>query len=337
MSLNTLYIDVKYAGLLSNKLSQFRVKKANPYLANFRCPICGDSERSKFKARGYLFFHKGTMMMKCWNCGISYSFGNFIKRIDPLLFDEYSREVYKEQFTNIEKSPVKFDIIPPKYLGTPLAQLKKISQLPYDHYAKQYILNRKIENFWHSKLFFCPAFAAWTNLMIPDKLPTTNDEPRLIIPLCDQSGKMFGYQGRSFKKKTTLRYITIMLEERPKVFGLDTINKKERVYLTEGPIDSMFLANGAAMVGADVNPTELFNDFVMIYDNEPRNKNIVQRVDSCIEKGYNVCIWDDTFKGKDINEMILNGADDQHIKIVINKRTFTGLQAKLELLKWKKI
>jgi hypothetical protein len=75
---------------------------------------------------------------------------------------------------------------------------------------------------------------------------------------------------------------------------------------------------------------------VYILDNEPRNKEIVKRLDSFINKGYNVVVWDNTFKGKDINEMILNGADAEHIKIVIDKRTYKGLEATVELMNWKK-
>ena len=55
-----------------------------------------------------------------------------------------------------------------------------------------------------------------------------------------------------------------------------------------------------------------------------------------IDDVYSVMIWDDTFKGKDINDMILNGADVEHITIVLEKRTFSGLEARVELMKWKK-
>ena len=48
-----------------------------------------------------------------------------------------------------------------------------------------------------------------------------------------------------------LRYITIMFEEVPKIFGLDTVNFQEKYYVVEGALDSMFLSNAVAMAGAD--------------------------------------------------------------------------------------
>jgi len=341
------WIDVKYANLLSGKLQQFKIKKSMPYLANCRCPICGDSQKNKLKARGYLFQHKNEMAYKCHNCGFAAPFGKFLKQLDTYLYDEYTREHYlnKPMHSNsinvTVQQNVKPDITnasPPRFLaaGSPLRQLKKISQLTWDHPAKQYIINRKIDNPWHAKLFYAPKFAAWTNSIIPDKLIATRDEPRLIIPFLKEDKTLFGYQGRSFDPNSKLRYITIMIEDYPKIFGLDTVNKDTRCYVFEGPIDSMFIPNSIAMAGADIRLDSSFKDPVFIFDNEPRNKEIVKRIDKHIDMHYNIVIWDDSFNGKDVNEMILNGADAEHIKIVIDKRTFKGLEAKVELNKWKR-
>ena len=339
--MNTQWIDVKYANILSGRLDHYKVKKSNPYLANMRCPFCGDSQKNKYKARGYLFQHKGKMYYRCHNCGISHSFGNFIKQVDIVLYEQYSVEAYVTKNSNTSVKEVKPDIsiiVTPKFLnaGSPLKKLKKISQLVFDHPAKKYILDRKIENKHHTKLFYCSKFAAWTNSIIPEKMDATRDEPRLIIPFLKEDGTLFGYQGRSFDPNTNLRYITIMLEDLPKIFGLDTINKNTRCYVFEGPLDSLFIPNSIAMAGADVVLDKSFSDVVYILDNEPRNKEIVKRLDSFINKGYNVVIWDNSFKGKDINEMILNGADAEHIKIIIDKRTYKGLEATVELMNWKK-
>ena len=226
----------------------------------------------------------------------------------------------------------------PKFLSgdSPLRKLKKISQLHWNHYAKKYVVDRKIPNEFHAKLFFCENFAAWTNSMIPDKLDEKIKEARLIIPFIDENKNFFGYQGRSLDPNSKIRYITVMLEDRAKIFGLDSVNKKNRVYVVEGPIDSMFIPNCIAMAGSAVKLSSDFNDVVYIYDNEPRNKEIVKQIESSIDKGNKVVIWDKTFPQKDINEMILNGNDAEHIKIVIDKRTFSGLEAKVELMNWRK-
>ena len=333
--MHDIWIDIKYANILAGRLQQFKVKKNNPYLANFRCPLCGDSEKNKFKTRGYIFQHKTKMEFKCHNCGAAFSFGNFLKRVDVILYEEYSVEAFMKKDVKEEKN---IENPKPKFTGTgsPLRGLKKISQLQHDHPAKLYILSRKIENPWHARLFYAPKFAKFVNGLIPGKMNEKKDEPRLIIPFIKEDGTVFGFQGRSFDPKTTLRYITIMLEDYPKIFGLDKVNKSERCYVLEGPIDSMFLPNSIAMGGADASLGSDFVDPVFIYDNEPRNKDIVRRIDKTIDKGYNVVIWDNTFKGKDINDMVLSGADAEHIKIIIDKRTFKGLEAKVELMNWKK-
>ena len=185
--MSDLYIDVKYVKLLSGRLRNFKIKKSNPFLANFSCDFCGDSEKHKYKARGYIFQKKSSLLYKCHHCGVSHSLGNFIKQVDIVLYEQYSVEAYVTKNSNTSVKEVKPDIsiiVTPKFLnaGSPLKKLKKISQLVFDHPAKKYILDRKIENKHHSKLFYCSKFAAWTNSIIPEKMDATRDEPRLIIP-----------------------------------------------------------------------------------------------------------------------------------------------------------
>jgi hypothetical protein len=47
------FVDVKYINLISARFQKFKKIKNNLY--NFRCPICGDSQKNKSKARGYLY------------------------------------------------------------------------------------------------------------------------------------------------------------------------------------------------------------------------------------------------------------------------------------------
>ena len=71
-------IDSKYIGLISSRLQKFKRVKSNLY--NFRCPICGDSQKHKNKARGYFYQIKTNTNFKCHNCGASLSFNNFLKQ-----------------------------------------------------------------------------------------------------------------------------------------------------------------------------------------------------------------------------------------------------------------
>ena len=170
-----------------------------------------------------------------------------------------------------------------------------------------------------------------------------NDEPRLVIPFLDKEGNLFAIQGRSFRKNTNLRYITIMFdEEKPKLYGLDTVDERLPIYVVEGPIDSMFIPNCIASAGSDVTTnlntiSEDKSKFIIVYDNEPRNKEIVRKIERAIEAGFPVCIWPESMEQKDINDMVMAGMKLRKIVDTINECTYTGLEAKLKFQQWKKI
>lgn len=338
------WIDQKYIGLISNRVERF--KRVNGALYNLRCPLCGDSKTNKFKARGYIMDKPVVgALYYCHNCHASISLGNFLKHVDSSLAEQYKREKFLEKNNSPEETKeVKPDISKvsiPSFLqgNSPLKQLKKISQLAVDHPIKKYVEKRKIPANLHYKLFYAPKFKSWVNTIIPEKFNVENDEPRLIIPFLDEEGKMFGFQGRGFKKDG-IRYITIMIDEsKPKAFGLDVVKKEGKVYVVEGPIDSMFLPNCIAMAGSAINLNEVFpskqkDEVVIVMDNEPRNKQIVDRIDKYIDEGYNVCIWPSSIEYKDINDMVLAGLDPEAIILSNIKH---GLLAKAALTQWKKI
>ena len=338
------WIDQKYIGLLSNRVQMF--KRVNNTTYNFRCPLCGDSKTNKYKTRGYIVEKPvvGTLYY-CHNCHESISLLNFLRRVDPTLAEEYKRDKFIDK--NVDKKEQTEEprdiskITVPTFMkgSSPLKAIKKISQLNPEHPAKKYVQNRRIPPNVHYKLFYAPKFKEWVNTIIPEKFKPENDEPRLIIPFLDQDGNLFGFQGRSFRKDG-IRYITIMIDEtKPKVFGLDTVNPDGKVFVVEGPIDSLFLPNCIAMAGSsvkleDVFPNKLKNEIVVVMDNEPRNKDIVNTIDKYIDEGYSVCIWPEEVHQKDINDMVLDGLDPEWI---IQQNIRSGLIAKAALSQWKKI
>ena len=137
-----------------------------------------------------------------------------------------------------------------------------------------------------------------------------------------------------------MRYATIILDEtKEKVFGLETIDKTKKVYVVEGPIDSLFLDNCIAMAGSDINLNNIADrdKIVVIYDNEPRNKEIVKKINKAVEHNYNVCIWPDFIEQKDINDMVLKqDLSGPAIQSIIDSNTYNGLAAKMRLQQWSK-
>ena len=140
-------------------------------------------------------------------------------------------------------------------------------------------------------------------------------------------------------KNSKIKYITIILEEHhPKIYGLDRIDWDKTVYITEGPIDSMFLDNAIALVGADIDKmffvANFETNFVMVYDNEKRNKQIVDRIQKAIDLNFPVVIWPSDIKEKDINDMVLAGLD---VGDMLKSNTYSGLEAKTKLISWKRV
>ena len=336
------WLEQKYVNLLSNRLPRF-TKKGND-LWNFRCHICGDSQKNKLKARGYLFAQNGEYFYRCHNCSASLNFKQFLNSIDPIMADEFSKEKFMEKTGLVATAkPVEKDIgkfIQPKFIKyTALNTLKKVSQLDPAHPVKRYVMSRQIPSTMHFKLFYAPKFKQFVNSLIPDKFNTDIDEPRLIIPFVDQNQQLIGFQGRNFSKDG-IRYITIMLDEtKPKVYGLESVNLKETFYVFEGPIDSMFIKNSIAMAGSSLDrllePHK--SKAVMVFDNEPRNKEIVNTIEKYIQNGYSVAIWPDHIQQKDINDMVVAGIKPVDLKLIIDNNTFKGLTAHVKFNQWRKI
>ena len=328
------FVDTKYIGLVSVRLQKFSKKKEGLY--TFRCPYCGDSQKNKNKTRGYLYKLKNDHNFKCHNCGLSRTFTNFLKDQDVVLYDEYVMERYKSGLTG-RLSNTPNPVMPsskPKFVKKSF-DLPRISELNKTHPARTYLSNRRIPEDSFKDLYYCDHFRKWTNEQKYTFEDSKFDESRIVIPLRTRD-KIFGFQGRSLDPKNQLRYITIMLDDdSPKVYGLDRINENKKIYVVEGPLDSLFVENCVAMVGADLDlRTFGWSNYIYVYDNEPRNREIIERIDKTISRGDQVVIWPNTIKEKDINDMTMGG---HNVKDLLESNTYSGLEAKLKFTTWKKI
>jgi len=314
-------------------LTLFSRKKADLY--NFRCPYCGDSQKRRNKARGYLFKIKNNFTYKCHNCGVGRSLANFLKDQDTHLYDQYIMEKFKEGSTGKGTATPNPKLIfsKPKFVKKDI-DLEKISELNNSHPARVYLEQRGIKDLDY--FYYCPKFKDWTNKRKKTFDTLRQDSPRIIIPFKDKEGNLFGYQGRSLAPQAKLRYITIMLDEdKPKIFGQDRINTDESIYIVEGPFDSTFIKNSVAMAGSDIDiRTFGWSNHIWIYDNEPRNREIVARISKSIDRGDKVIIWPKTIQQKDINDMHLAGHD---VQTLVESNVYQGLTATLKFNDWKKV
>ena len=319
-------IDSKYINLVSSRLQRFKRVKAALY--NFRCPSCGDSQKNQSKTRGCLYAIKANVNYKCHNCGASMSLNNFIKQIDPVIAKQYAFEKFKDGQTgrNFVTEEPTFNFEAPKFKKK--LDLPKASTVPI---AKLYLEKRKLNP---TKFYYADKFKAWTNSLKETFENVDYDEPRIIIPLYYKDD-LVGFQGRSLGPNK-VKYITVMINDNaPKIYGLDEIKKESPVYITEGPFDSSFIKNSIAMCGADADVYKWgVSDPVWIYDNEPRNNEIVKRISNTISKGDKVVIWPSNINEKDINDMVLSGHNVQEL---VESNIYNGLEANLKFNTWKRI
>ena len=334
------YIDQKYLNLVSPMLPLFKKKGDN--LWNFRCPYCGDSQKSRTKARGYVFRKKNDLFFKCHNCGVGASLGNLIKHVDSKTYDDYILERYRKGVkTNNPEPEFKFNA--PVFKKDVFKSLRSISELASTHPARRLVEARGIpEKFLSNDLYLCESFYKFTNTLIKNKFPSlSGDHPRLMIPFRNEEGEIFAYQGRAFGKEVP-KYITIKLDEdADKIYGLDRVTKDKEVLVVEGPLDSLFLDNCIAVAGADFSKPlsidgrlMLNGELTVIFDNEPRNKEICKQIEKTISQGRKIVIWPDNIEEKDINDMVLA---DIPVEDIIKTNTYQGAEAQIRFAEWRKI
>ena len=370
----SIFYDVTYATRLSSRLEGFKSKGNNTF--NFRCPLCGDSEKSKRKARGYLFpgnkQHAHRLFFKCYNCNESMPFDKLLARIDVSLAQEYRLGRFMESNTDsvITMDSDKPEIVTPKPLIDNLdfdVFFQKIKTLAKDHFAYQYLIQRLIpRDIIESELFYTPDFKqSLEGISKKYGLPISNNtiekmrphDQRIIIPFRDASGKIMGFQGRSLDPANPVRYITIKLDAyAPKVYGLNRLDTtKENIYVFEGPFDSMFIPNSVAVMDSDLtNVAGLIPDvpkekFVLVFDNEPRNDAIVTNMQKAIKNKFRIVIFSGKLhesyeKNKDINDVVLKGKiSPSEVHDTLDRLTYStrsageAMIAEINFNKWKKV
>lgn len=347
----SIFIDKKFINLLSPQLEQFKWKSDK--LANCRCPICGDSQKNRNKARGFFYMKGSDFFYKCHNCGVGHSLYRFMEHVSPALMKEYSLERWKsgqsgksnyikpkeeEMFFSKPKFKVKHDLLKP---------LTCVKDLPSDHVCRQFVEMRRIPKKFYDILYYAEDFGSYMKLVDPD-VSQMIPHDRLVIPFFNKKDEVVAVQGRSlsmkdeYKARTTARYITVKSDKSIDRlwYGMWRSNPKKRVYVVEGPLDSMFIDNTVAMVGAasiENIPARFANtDMVYVLDNEPRNQQIINFNKNLIDQGKTVCIWPNGIRDKDINDMIYHMTPKQ-IKKIMDDNAVSGLEAMMRLNRWRKV
>lgn len=342
MSLST---DLKFTLLISNRFEKFQRK--SDYLFNVRCPLCGDSQKNKNKMRGYIYRIANELRYKCHNCGSGIGIGNLIKQIDANIHREYILERYKSGEIGGNNNKAKlFDIPAPRFGKVDevhYQNAERCDKLPDTHFCLSYLKGRKIPKKFWNKLYFTANYKKFCDEVYPTHDKEITPDARLVIPFFDEWNSLSGVSGRALANADSkLRYVTIKTNDSPNklIYGLDRVDFTKPVKIVEGPIDSLFLNNCIASGDSSLHITAkniLAEKKILIFDNEPRNKEIVKLMKDAIMLGHDVVIWPDVLKEKDINEMVMSGISSDEIEAIISKNTFSGLEAQAKFVFWKKV
>jgi hypothetical protein len=315
-----------------------KFKKKRNGLNEMRCPLCGDSKKSKYKTRGNIFLFKGSYIYKCHNCGVSLSLFTFAKMCFPDIFSRHCFSFFSSQKEEEEINSLFSEAEKKKILSSSFPFL-----LPYSssEKAKAYIKERKIPRDKCSDVLFIEDL----NLLIsafPDSgyNQISHVSPRLVFPIHSKDSSLVGFVTRAIEKNDPIRYYNIKVSpDGVLLSGQRTIDHSKRVYITEGHIDSLFLDNGMGACSSGFRGGIEFCkknklDYTLVFDNEPRNSQIKSNIEKYIDEGESIVIFSSfPFKGKDLNRMILLN-EGINIQEEIKKRTYQGLLAKLEFNRW---
>lgn len=337
-----LYLDIQFARMLAHRMDRWKEMSTNPFKANFRCPICGDSEKNKSKRRGWIYQNGGDNYLRygCFNCNANMSFHKFLKLQDYNLFEQYTLEKYRNNVVHEREEVAPEKTIPKtrKYIPNIFSDLKSISQLPDDHPVRKYINTRCIPEHFYDKIFYAPKFFKWAsgNTKKFSYTEGSNDHPRLILPWYSEEGIPFAYSARAFGPEDPKYFRVVVDDSFPTFFGMNRVDLNKRVYVVEGEIDSLFLDNCVAVGTSALYRFSVAKTITYIPDRDIRNPQIMKVVEKLINTGQKVCMLPEAF-AKDINDAVKDGMTKEEITKLIDDHSFSGLEAKLYFTKWSKI
>lgn len=338
-----LWLDEKYARLLGPTLERFTPKGGHRF--NFRCPLCGDSARSKTKTRGYIYPNGDKLFYKCHNCNIALPFAALLKRQSVLLYNEYLLEKLQDSVHTSVPDPTPQPIlrtIVPKMGEVPVYDVASQSDpLAPLHNVYRFLKGRQLPDSAFTRLYATQQAKSWLLPLMGPKAEELHDGiPFLIQPFRLADGSWYGAQIRRIDKK---EFYTYRWSHDPlKLFGLDAFDPIEPTWIVEGPIDSLFIPNALAPCGADMlqairiaedqNVVRPTTRRVFVWDNEPRNSDVRRHMRHAISLQEHVVIWPKEYP-KDINDMVKAGID---VMSTMTDRTFHGVRAELEFSAWQK-
>lgn len=334
-------IESKFVRLVGSRLERFVEKDRN--LFNFRCPLCGDSQKNSYKSRGYIYLKDGRFKYHCHNCGYHNGFVWFLKEHHLDLYNQMQMERFS--FNEDQKPPPKKKV-QKEFFDMPLLEklLDRVDRLPQDHEACEFLRGRKVPSESWNRVYYIDDVSRIGQLSPKYKDRLTEKEPRIVLPFFDRKGFLTGLTCRDIYDKSNLKYIAVRINEtKPLVFGWERLDTSKTIHVLEGPMDSLFLPNALAVgnlnLSNGVKQLALPKDkVVFLFDNQRRHKDVVKYMRAACINGYRVVFWPEELTGKDVNDFVKEDLlTIDEILDIIKNYSKQGIEAELEMEQWKKI
>ena len=342
--METPWLQEQYIEEAGKYLEGFR--KVRDGLYNCRCPLCGDSATNSFKKRGYFILHpeNAGWSFYCHNCGASYPLKKFLKTTDEELFRRYCLEEFKAKKDLSFKKPAKpkkeveaTSAWDQKFLCHPMT--KVCSDLLDSHEAVEYLSSRGIDKEMMSHVLWTEDFPSLVKAVIGTKYENSRlPEKGILFPVRNFDMKLVGWQIRDIHSQDKrFRFATCIADgsSGELCYVPRKLNKDRPVFVVEGCIDSLFLANSIARLQAALWKFES-SEMECIYfnDQERRNKEVSKEIGRCVKKGLRTALLESRYEGMDINDMVLSGMKPKDIESMLILNSYKGLTAQVKYSRW---
>lgn len=216
-----------------------------------RCPLCGDSKKSKSKRRFNLEYNSGKPFWNCFNCGESGNFYELYSRIKSISTDEAFEELQKRFFRynalNIQNR---------------LSQQQNKNKLEEENIHTfnnllKFFIDEKDKPVSYQQKKYLDAlikFRKQRKISNEFKLYVAIDgeyKGRIIIPLFENE-KMIYFQARSINK-SPIKYKNPPLKKRNIILNRNRFDKNKYIVICEGILDAYSVGfQGTTILGKDI-------------------------------------------------------------------------------------
>lgn len=286
-------ILLKYVKIVLNQNFPETVQKSSDSF-NFRCNICGDSQKSKRKKRGNITVYNGKLLYHCFNCGKSMLVKNWLKTYFPVHYKGYITESLQSNKSSKNETPFK--------------STKKV----FD--PNKYLKDFRSINDAHGKLFdkaveFCKQRKIpkliWKNWLICPNISSNQFRNRLIIPIYDKHNRIVYWTGRTLKNELP-KYMNCSVPVKNAFDVLyEKIDKSKPVVCVEGYIDSLFIKNSLPLFSTNWNQEidkmleQIDCYYLLDIDSSKETK---KRKINLLKQGRKIFNWKQYLKDKGISE-----------------------------------